>query len=244
LTTVDHIETRPSGRERLFYLEAGRNQALDRTVKMEKMLTGGYGTVYSVKTCFYASPLARGHNSVSVGANNNGIDEVPAEIAREPEALPPLTSVSLIRIFRTAPEYVVITGNYEPDGKLGSLNISGSKGGDRIPAFDGGEFVFPGLTAQPARLAKQYGIPAHIDVQGYLHSYRLTLPEVDVPQDIAAVDLHYGYDKVIRQDTLSDGAISSTRFLVPSVTSEEQILDPLCESRFRQQHAEGLPTVF
>ena len=244
LTTVNHMETRPSGHERLLYLETGHNQVLDRTVKTEKILTGGYGTVYSAKTCFYASPLARGRSSVSVGADNNGIDEVPAELAREPEALPPLTSVSLIRIFRTAPEYVVVAGNYEPDGKMGSFQISGAKGGDRVAFFGGGDYLFPGVTAQPAALAKQYGIPARIDVQDYLRSHRLTLPLVGLPQEIVVVDFHYGYDKVIRQDTLSDGVISSSRFLVPSVTPEEKILDPLCESRFRQQHAEGLPTVF
>ena len=244
LTTVDHIDTKPSGHERLLYLETGHNQVLDRTVKAEKILTGNYGTVYSAKTCFYASPLARGHSTVSVGANNNGIDEVPAELAREPEALPPLTSVSLIRIFRTAPEYVIVAGNYEADGKMGSLQIGGAKGGDRVAFLGGGDYLFPGSTTQPAALAKQYGMPVRIDLQDYLRSRRLMLPSVGLPQEIVAVDFHYGYDKVIRQDTLSDGAISSTRFLLPSVTSEEKILEPLCESRFRQQHADGLPTVF
>jgi hypothetical protein len=117
LTTVDHIDTRPSGPERLLYLETGSNQVLDRTVKKEEILRGGYGTVYSTKTCFYASPLARGYSSVSVGGGNNGIAEVPTELANAPAVLPPLTSVSVIRIFRAAPEYVVVAGNYEPMGR-------------------------------------------------------------------------------------------------------------------------------
>ena len=245
LTIVDHMNTRRSGRrERLLYLETGPNQVLDRTVKNDEILKGSYGTVYSKKTCFYASSLARGHSSVSVGGGNNGIDEVPIELANAPEALPPLTSVSLIRIFRTAPEYLVVAGNYELDGKMGSLQVSGAKGGDRAAYPGGGDYVFPGLTGQPAAWAKQFGIPVRIGVQDYLRSRRLTLPAVDLPQEIVVVDLHYGYDKLIRQDMLSDGIVSSSRFLLPSVTSEERILDPLCESRFRQQQAAGLPTVF
>jgi hypothetical protein len=244
LTTVDHMDTRPSGRERLLYLETGTNQVLDRTVKREEILKGGYGTVYSTKTCFYASPLARGYSSVSVGGGNNGIAEVPTELANAPEVLPPLTSVSVIRIFRVAPEYVVVAGNYEPDGKMGSLQISGAKSGDRDPSFGGGIFVFPGVTGQPTALAKQYGMPARIDVQNYLGSHRLVLPGVDLPEEIQAVDLHYGYDKLIRQDTIDDGTTRASRFLKPSVTSEEKILDPLCESRFRQQKDAGFPTVF
>src|SRR5271170_4667682 len=186
-TTVDHLDAKPSGWRRVLYLETSHNQVLDRTVKIEEILKGGYGTVYSKKTCFYASALARGYTSVSVGADNNGIDEVPTELASVPAALPPLTSVSLIRIFRTSPEYVVVAGNYEPDWRLGSLNISGAKSGDRVPAFRGGDYVFPGPTAQPAGLAKQYGIPAHINVQDYLRSHRLTLPVVDLPQEIGSV---------------------------------------------------------
>jgi hypothetical protein len=245
LTIVDHMNVRRSGRsERLLYLETGPNQVLDRTVKDEEILKGSYGTVYSKKTCFYASTLARGHSTVSVGGGNNGIDEVPIELANAPEALPPLTSVSLIRIFRTAPEYVVVAGNYEPDGKMGSLQISGAKGGDRAAYPGGGDYVFPGPMGQPAAWAKQFGIPVRIGVQDYLRSRRLTLPAVALPQEIVVVDLHYGYDKLIRQDVLSDGTISSSRFLLPSVTPEEKILDPLCESRFRQQQAAGLPTVF
>lgn len=244
LTLVNHIDTRPSGRKRLMYLETGPNEVLLRTVKDEEILKGRYGTVYSTKTCFYSSPLARGYSSVSVGSGNNGIDEVPIELPNAPEALPPLTSVSLIRIFRTAPEFVVVAGNYEPDGKMGGLQISGAKGGDRATYVGGGDYAFPGSTTQPVAIAKQYGIPARIDVQDYLRSRRLTLPVVDLAQEIVAVDLHYGYDKLIRQDTLSDGMISSSRFLLPSVTSEEKILAPLCESRFRQQRATGLPTVY
>jgi hypothetical protein len=219
LTSVDHFDARPNGRERLLYLESDSNQVLDRTVKTEEMLKGAYGTIYATKTCFYASPLARGYSSVSVGAGDNEIgNEISTELPSAPEALPPLTSVSLIRIFRTAPEYVVAGANYEPDGRLGGLDISGAKGGDRDPGFGEGAFVFPGPTREPAELAKRYGIPARLDVRDYLSSGRPRFPAVAFSQEVAVIDLYYGYDKIIRQDTLKDGAVSSSRFLQPSLT--------------------------
>jgi hypothetical protein len=129
---------------------------------------------------------------------------------------------------------------------MGSLQISGAKSGDRDPSFRGGIFVFPGSTGKPQHvaLAKRYGMPARIDVQDYLDSHRLVLPVVDLPQEMEVVDLHYGYDKFIRQDMLDHGIVSASRFLQPSVTSEEKILGPLCESRFHQQTAAGISTVF
>jgi hypothetical protein len=54
---------------------------------------------------------------------------------------------------------------------------------------------------------------------------------------------HYGHNKLIRQDELTGGSMIRSRFLEPSVTEEENVLNPLCDSRFKQQHTLGLPTV-
>jgi hypothetical protein len=243
LTTVDHFETNPRTgvSEQLIYLEAGRNQVLDRTVKTEQILKGAYGTVYSTKTCFYASPLSRGHSTVSVGggASDNG-GEIPIELPNAPESLPSLTSISVVRIFSISPEYIIVGGNYEPDGRMGGLQLRRAKGGDHV---GGGNHVVPGLP-HVARMIKEYGLPDRLDIQKYLRSSRLSLPSVAFEQEIAVVDLHYGYDKLIRQDVLKDGVVTSSHFLRSSVTQEENILDPLCESRFHQQQMTGVSTVF
>jgi len=57
------------------------------------------------------------------------------------------------------------------------------------------------------------------------------------------LNLHYGYNRLIQQDELNAGVAISSRFLQPSVTEEENTLNALCESRFRQQQTLGLPTV-
>jgi hypothetical protein len=247
LTSVNHFDAKlgKGERERLLYLESGPNRILDRTVKTEELLKGAFGTLYSTKTCFYESPLTRGYSSVSVGAGYNDIaTEIPIELPKDPETLPPLTSISVVRIFRDLPEYIVVVANYEVDGKMGGLQVSGAKGGNGDPLFHGGSYVVPYPTGEPSRLIKKYGLPDLVDIQEYLRSSRLLLPPVAFQQEITIVDLHYGYDKLIRQDLLKDGVLTSSRFLQPSVTPEENILDPLCETRFRQQRTAGIRTVF
>lgn len=224
--------------QRLLYLETNNDQILDRTVKHDEILRGPFGTVYANKTCFYSRPVASGYSSVSVGAYSNQLEhEVPIQLTGLPGDLPPLSSVSLVRIFRTDPEYLVVSANYEPNGKLGSLHIDKTKDGDWV---SGGNSLHPDL--QDPRL-ERYGIPARIDVQEYIRLRRLPIPTVRLPHELTVLNRHYGYDKIIRQDTLRDAAVASSRFLRPSVTKEEQILDSVCESRFREQQSMEPPTV-
>ena len=92
-------------------------------------------------------------------------------------------------------------------------------------------------------LAK-YGIPTHIDIQKYLLSRRVSLPDVALDQEKNVMNVFYGFGKFIRQEELKDGAIVTSRWLQPSVTEEEKAtLNPLCDARFRQQQTIGLPTV-
>ena len=185
----------------------------------------------------------------------NGNDkehELPSVVPSPAEGLPPLTSLSLVRIFRTSPEYVIVSANYERDGSLGSLNFGSAKDGHpggtgpsgtaiyRTPDPQVNEIVRKGLDPELTK----YGIPAHIDVQRYLLSRQMPLPAVALDQEKNVMNEFYGFGKFIRQDELKDGAIVASRWLQPSVTEEEkETLNPLCDARFRQQQTIGLPTV-
>ena len=131
-TSVDHFERKPgaAARERSLYLETGQDQVLDRTVKTDEILRGPFGTVNAVKECFYTRPIGSGFGSVSVEFKVNDTEgEVPPEVPSPGESLPPLTSLSLVRIFRTSPEYVIVSANYEPDGSLGSVDFGSARTG-------------------------------------------------------------------------------------------------------------------
>jgi hypothetical protein len=243
-TIVNHIEKKAGAAqaERLLYLETNTNQVLDRTVKDDEILTGAFGTVYVQKTCFFNRPVESNYSSVMVmvGSNNDlGRPEIPLQLSDAPESLPPLTSLSLVRIFQHDSEYAVVSANYESSGELGSLNIGRTKAGEVIPGSASTSFHIDSKNP----LLATYGIPLRIDVQEYLRSHRLPIHDVALHQEMVLVNRHYGFDKLIRRDQLKDGARVSSQYLRPSVTEEEKILDSECDSRFRQQQSMGLPTV-
>jgi hypothetical protein len=254
-TSVDHFERKPGvvARERSLYLETGQDQVLDRTVKTDEILSGPFGTVNAVKECFYTRPIEKGFGSVSVEFNGNEKEhELPSEVPSPTKGLPPLTSLSLVRIFRTTPEYVIVSANYERDGSLGSVDFGSAKDGHPGGAVPSGRAIYRTPDPQVNEIVRRgldpeltkYGIPAHIDVQKYLVSRRMPLPAVALDQEKNVMHEIYGFGKLIRQDELKDGAIVASRWLQPSITEEEkETLNPLCDARFRQQLTIGLPTV-
>jgi hypothetical protein len=250
LTSVDHFQKKQEAETpvRLLYLETDRNQVLDRTVKSFQILKGRFGTVYAEKTCFYTRPVESNYSYVSVHSYfNHPIVEVPTELSSLPDDLPPLTSLSLVRIFHAFPEFLIVAANYESNGELGSLHVDGAKDGDwlhtsLVPAAQDG-FVRRIPKDRSSDALKKYGIPTHIDVQGYHRSHRIPIQTVSLPQEMTVLNQHYGHNRLIRQDELKDGTVISSRFLQPSATDEENSLNPRCESRFQQQQNLGLPTV-
>lgn len=255
VTSVDHRDKKPGAvaRERLLYLETGRDQVLDRTVKTDEILRGPFGTINAVRECYYTRPIRSGFGSVSVEFNGNDTEhELPSEISTPPEGLPALTSLSLVRIFRTSPEYVIVSASYERDGSLGSVNFGDAKNGSPVRTDPLGTRVYRSPDPQVnesarkevAPLLTKYGIPTHIDIEKYLLSRQLQLPPVAFDQEKNVMNEFYGFGKFIRQDELKEGAIIASRWLQPSATEEEkETLNPLCDARFRQQQAMGLPTV-
>jgi len=77
-----------------------------------------------------------------------------------------------------------------------------------------------------------YGISGRIDIQRYLRSRQLTIPPGTFPDVANLLIQFYGYDKIIRQDELSHGVPIASRFLQPSITQEEKILNPVCDRIF------------
>ena len=250
LTTIDHFQKEPGAESpvRRLYLETDTNQVLDRTVKTFQILKGPFGAVYAEKSCFYTRPIESTYSFVSVYSYfKHPIVEVPPELSRGPESLPPLTSLSLIRVFRAPPEYLVVVANYEPNGEVGSLHIDGAKDGDWlhssfVPA-SGISFVHRMPNDHSSDALRKYGIPERIDVEVFLRSHQIPLATISLPEEVVVLNLHYGYNAVIQQNELVDGATVRVRFLQPSVTEEETVLNPHCESHFNQQRTRGLPTV-
>ena len=244
LTTVSHWMKKPgeSDFHHVLYLETNKDKILDRTVQDDVILTGKFGTLISKRECFYARSVSEGQSGVQVEIASNSYPSahgIPSEVLTPPKEMPPLTSLSLVRVFREAPGFTVVSANFEADGTLGSLNVGRIAQGDLTPGSHTGmrpSYADPDL--------KKYGIPSRMDIPQYAASGRLQLIPVPLPQETTIVILHYGFGKWMREDTLAGGSVISSRFLQPDITAEEKVLTPECDQRFRQQQSMGLTTTF
>ena len=243
LTSVDHRERGPGESEahRSLYLETARDGRLDRTVKADALLMGDFGTIYAEKTCFYNRPVQSNYNSVKVTFFSSGYTEAydkPTVLPDAPEVVPPLSSVSLLRVIHNGMDYTLVSADYEASGELRGFRVARANGGNIYPATD--ESSYP-LNSKDPRLEK-YGVPSILKIDSDLTFHRLRLPSVrDSDVSTWLIQFH-GFGKLIHQLQLREGLQFTSRWLQPSVTEEEHTIGPECDSRFGQQLSMGLPT--
>jgi Protein of unknown function (DUF1223) len=117
LRSVDHFAKQAGSADvrKLLYLEAHGGR-LERTVKTDQIVTGPFGAVIAEKTCFYNRPDPS-WISVRIQSLNPEIGrEIPGPVPEAPKIIPPLASISIVRFFRTDPQLIFGSGNYEADG--------------------------------------------------------------------------------------------------------------------------------
>jgi hypothetical protein len=250
LTIVNHFTWQGgSGDVReLLYLEADRD-VLERTVKDDQIVTGPFGAIVVEKQCFYNRPVATYWSSIQVLLQSAHPDigrEIPDPVPAVPANVPPLTSISIVRIFRAGPQLVFGSGNYEANGTLGSIQSGKIMNGDvQHPAP---------ITMAPGPRSSQMwprfneirqasGLPPRIEVEKYLRLKRLPLLNASNPEERTIVVLVYGFGQLVRQDSLDNGVVTSSRYVRPVVTEEKGILGPECDARFRQQESAGISTL-
>jgi len=250
MTTVNHFEKKEDGTlEHLLYLETQTNpvikeRVLWRTVKTDEILSKPFGTVYAKKQCGNAwwppranrttPAICNCENSVLVGDSSanrrwgESLGESPAQLSTAPKHLPELTSGTLVRMFGAGTEHLWISADYEPSGQLVRWSIGQTtESGERVPGTEQTT-----IDLNDKRLG-EYGIPARIDLRSSPRSRRFAIPVVRLPQEQSIVYIHYGFGKVIQENTLLNGVVTSSRFLQPSVTEEERFLNSWCDSRMR-----------
>lgn len=243
LTIVDHFEwqTGASNMRRLLYLEAERG-VLERTVKDDEIVTGPFGALVAEKTCFYNRPVDTYRSSVKILVQSLTPEtgrEIPDPASAAAKNDLPLTTVSIVRIFRAAPQFIFASGNYEANGTIGSIQSGKVVNGE---VQSGSSVMMPGASEFDA-IRQSSGLPNRIDVENYFRRKHLPLLETSNPEDRTVVVLVYGFGELIRQDSLDHEAGISSRYLKPVMTEEERGLDPKCAKRLRQQEATGKPTV-
>jgi hypothetical protein len=243
LTSIDHMDKGPgeSDVHSLLYLETTPDGRLDRTVKKDVLLTGDFGTIYADKTCFYNSPIKRGYSSVGIAFSSNGYAQAydkPTVFAGAPEVVPPLSSVSLVRVIHNEADYTLVSADYEATDELRAFHVAKARDGNIYPATD--EVGYPPNSLDP-RLEK-YGIPSTLKIDSDSSLPRLQVPSVRESDVSTWLIRFHDFGKLTHQQQKREGQPLSSRWLQPSVTEEEHTIGPECDSRFRRQLSMSLPT--
>lgn len=225
-----------------------QNDKLDETTKRTELVHAEFGSISLQKTCFFNRSFQSNRNTLAIGRY-----DVQAEPAKMIEK-PPLTReekpsfFALLRVYRDGPGAVVLTGNYEADGRLGSLHVDHTRGGARLfYPEDGTPWVANDYSGIPAKL-NPVGIGGPLTLASVSANPYVRLPPAPLPVLQQALFTVYGEGDLVREDLLAQGADGAllpteTRYLQPSSVEEQRQTDPACNAQLAKQRATQKGTV-
>jgi hypothetical protein len=219
------------------YFEVRPDNRLITRFKRQVLLAGEFGTVYGESTYFYDPMYAGQANEFFTVSNMNGVGVEPFRVA---PALPAgtnlsLDAVSVIRVFREAPEFLIVSANYAPDGHLESLHVNGAKHGDWVHSNEI-KALYPDLgvatmIGDRPQTREHFGLPATFPTRQYLQKPANTFARVALNSVMDVINLHYDRNRWVRQESFLPDGTRSVRFLTYVITEEDKALDPVDNSR-------------
>lgn len=158
------------------------------------------------------------------------VDESPSRTSQ-------LDAISLVRVFHISDwspklgrikEYAVITAVYSQDGKLLRAGAFGSRGGDWHQDLTGEiQKEHGSLSSLRPEAKKKYGLPDHFPIADYLERRQWEWNEVGKPNPENVINLHYDYNRWVRQDIFDAKGKRTMRYLTYVVTPEDKILEEI-----------------
>jgi hypothetical protein len=236
--TVDHFA--PGGKIRYNAFFVNADDTISSKTKYQVLLSGPFGTVYAESDYFYDSYYKGQPTAFSTVPYSNDLRSEPFQLA---SALPAtenlrLSAITVVRIFHAPPEFLVVSANYSPDGRLETLYVNGAKHGDWVHSNEV-RSLYPDLDVTTTRTRERFGIPAAFPVQEYQRSPADIFHPVKLSGALDVVNFHYERNRWVRQDSFLPDGTHQTRFLTYAKTHEDEILERIDSSR---QFGEFLPT--
>jgi len=221
----------PDGRPDWDSLWLTNDSVITTDSKLQVLLKGEYGTVYLRTTYFY--PPERKPQPVEFYAdlwlsdpNQRLAENIPAiDQTRE------LSAITVIRIFRAPPGFLVVCATYESDGRIAVLSVDGSKNGEWIhsnnlsPLYRNLD-VATSFGDRP-RTREYFGLPETFPISDYLRTYRNISKPASLPVYQDVINLHYQRNEFVRQDFFSLDRPRKTEFLHYPLSSAFALLKPV-----------------
>ena len=230
---ISDCEPRQKGSQPLCYnlFHVGADDSLSYRTKFQRIMSGPYGIVYNDVQYFYSKEYAKQKNSLLTYLYLNDLRQiVPVVSSAMPEISKlPLSAISIVRVVRAAPGYLVASANYSSDGHLYALHVNGSKdgvwvhSGELVVAYDG-KFISATSIGDDKKTREYFGLPATFPLNDYIASPSTPFGSVPLEGVIDVVNLHYDESRVVRQDSYAPDGKRSTSFLRFPQTKEDDAL--------------------
>jgi hypothetical protein len=234
---IDHFghasEDADRRRERVHYnmFLASPNHELLYRSKRQLLLSGEFGHVYADTMYYYGREYGDQAISFHVLASlRNMLFEPGTEVPSLPAGLS-LDAISLVRVFRHAPGFLVVSADYHPSGGLRAFHVNAVKDGEWTNLPDAArEAGMPiGVTTigdrSPQRAA--LGFPAVFRTAEYLQTPRPVWESIGDKEEVNVVNLHYARNRWLVQHVFEAGSLSETRTLRFAVTREDEVLESI-----------------
>jgi hypothetical protein len=159
----------------------------------------------------------------------NNPEHEPAQIVAElPKPTPPLGAISIVRVFRSHPEFLTITAVYDAADKYRTGNAYWSQGGEWLAGV-GEELSKENAALHSSTSAglEKYGLPATFPIADYLENSTWAWKDIGQPNVANVIHFHYDYNRWVRQDQYDSAGKLTTRYLTYVVTPEDRKLEAL-----------------
>lgn len=211
----------------VFFLDT--NHRLVYRSKQLRLLSGPYGTVYGLVRYYYAERY--GKNSLETRSWFNGIRQVLPVVSDRVDDIEkmPLSAVSVVRVFRAEPEFLIASSNYSSDGHLYALHVYGAKDGEcvhssELPRRYDKEFIHDTRIGDDKKTREYFGIPGRFPIAAFLDESSAPFAQVELDSVLDVVNLHYDESRVVRQVAYGPHQGRTTSFLTFPQTKEDEAL--------------------
>jgi hypothetical protein len=231
--SIDYYGGLRQPRIRYDALDLDEDSRLRSRTKHQELLYGDFGTIYAQSTYYYVEGY-RGPNPqrFTVAYANVLEHETPEILPALPDEGFELDAVSVVRVFRAPPEFLIVSANYDAHGRMQAVHVNGARNGDWVHSNHIPEpyrkLGVATMLNNPPRVLTYYGLPSRFPVDAYQHAPpRDLFGPVPLAGVLDVVNLHLDQTRYVEQDLFHSQGAVERRFLRFRVTDADRILEPI-----------------
>jgi hypothetical protein len=199
--------------------------------KTQVLMQGPYGTVFAESTYYYGRQYNHAPTDFHAELYFNEGSHEPAQRTEKTNELGALSAISMVRVFRSPPGFLVVCATYDSTGRLLVLSVNGSKYGNWVHSNEI-KTLYPDLDVatmyeDKPKTRKYFGVPETFPIADYLQKPQNEGQKVPLEIYSDTVNLHYQRNRYVRQDVFGVDGSHTTEFLKYRITSEDRQLEPL-----------------